>query len=153
MADILESDDFWVDDPVERVYITPPAVNEFSDEDSGDEDTGGLLDNLSGKQLEAEAEAVTVSGRRVETKEKTQDTETDDSDDEDNLPLSYFVKKKLAKPDLRWIKNKDIDETDTIFPEQNYSNYRDMNAIELLELFLDDEVIHFLVGESNKYAL
>lgn len=151
LADILEADDFWEDDPVDTVYITPPQVNDFSDEDSGEEDAAGMVDNLSKKQLEAEAEAVTVSGRRIES--ENIDPETDNSDDEDYLPLSNFVKKKPMKQDLRWIKNRDIHETNTVFPEQNYSNYRNMNAIELLELFLDDEVINFLVDESNKYAL
>lgn len=172
MADILESEEFWDNDPVDRVYITPPEPNYFSDEDSGDEDTGGLLDNLSSKQLQAEAEAVTVSGRRVdsegmeeiESAEKTENMEEiknleEISDEEDNLPLSYFTKKKPQVSNKQrnttflWTKNQDLDKSDTLFPEKNCSTYRNMNAVNLFELFFDDEIINFLVEESNKYAL
>ena len=39
------------------VYISPPTDPACSDEDSGDEDTGGDYNNLSSKQLESEAVA------------------------------------------------------------------------------------------------
>ena len=37
------------------VFITPPG-GDLTDEDSSDEDGGGMLDNLSSRQLQAEAE-------------------------------------------------------------------------------------------------
>ncbi|KAG5880359.1 hypothetical protein JTB14_025778 [Gonioctena quinquepunctata] len=52
VADMFESEQFWADfenDGIERVYIEPPDDKEESDEDSGDE-SGGLLDNLAGRQ-------------------------------------------------------------------------------------------------------
>ncbi|KAF6217180.1 hypothetical protein GE061_001534 [Apolygus lucorum] len=51
--DLLLADE---DEVLERnIFITPPEPNVFSDEDSGDEDEM-VIDNLSGRQLRAEAE-------------------------------------------------------------------------------------------------
>ena len=41
---------------VTDVFISPPDGNELTDEDLADEDEGGLVDNLMGRQLRAEAE-------------------------------------------------------------------------------------------------
>ena len=41
-------------------FIQPPSDGFDSEEDSGDEDTGSILNNLSGKQLQANAEARVV---------------------------------------------------------------------------------------------
>ncbi len=46
------------DESPELIYIAHPAVNEDSDEYSGEEDCGGLLDNLNSRQLQAPAEVV-----------------------------------------------------------------------------------------------
>ena len=43
------------------VFIQPPSDGFDSEGDSGDEDTGGSVNNLSGKQLQANAEAIVVS--------------------------------------------------------------------------------------------
>ena len=56
---MLEEDEFQTAD----IFILPPEDATKSDEDSGPEDDDGHIDNLSGNQLRAEAEAtVTVSG-------------------------------------------------------------------------------------------
>ena len=48
------------------IFIEPPENALNSDEDSGDEDAGGTLDNLSGNQLRASAEAtVRAKGERI----------------------------------------------------------------------------------------
>ncbi|KAJ8953386.1 hypothetical protein NQ318_023503 [Aromia moschata] len=41
---------------VQEIFIESPDANVFTDEDSGDEEKGGLVDNLSGQQLLAGAE-------------------------------------------------------------------------------------------------
>ena len=46
------------------VFITPPG-GDLTDEDSGDEDGGGMLDNLSSRQFQDEAE-VCVKTRQGE---------------------------------------------------------------------------------------
>ncbi|KAJ4450058.1 hypothetical protein ANN_01465, partial [Periplaneta americana] len=45
--------------------IEPPEVHDQCDEDSADEDNGGLVDNLTGQQLRAPAESVLISGERI----------------------------------------------------------------------------------------
>lgn len=61
VAIIEEMDD---EDDFEGIYIEPPNGN-ISDEDSAEEDEGGLIDNLSSKQLQANAELVLSKGRRI----------------------------------------------------------------------------------------
>ena len=46
------------------IYIEPPDDN-ITDEDFGDEDGGGYIKNLSGKQLLAPSEAVSSSDRQI----------------------------------------------------------------------------------------
>ncbi|KAH7951584.1 hypothetical protein HPB52_010445 [Rhipicephalus sanguineus] len=41
------------DEDVSAIYIEPPEVTIYSDEDSADEDSGGLIENLSSRQLRA----------------------------------------------------------------------------------------------------
>ncbi|XP_068237426.1 uncharacterized protein [Palaemon carinicauda] len=59
ILDILEEEE---KDPV-AIFITPPEVKEDSDEDSAEEDDGGLASNLNSNQLRASAEAVFHGGR------------------------------------------------------------------------------------------
>ncbi|KAH1000560.1 hypothetical protein HUJ04_012869 [Dendroctonus ponderosae] len=78
MADILENEDFWADNPIEKLFITPPEVKDFSDENSGDENTGGMLDNFSRNQLEAEAEEGNYSTYRDMNAEQLKELVSDD---------------------------------------------------------------------------
>lgn len=41
---------------LQNIFIEPPEVSQLTDEDSGDEDGGGLIDNISGKLLTTPAE-------------------------------------------------------------------------------------------------
>jgi len=45
-----------VSDFSRNIYIEPPEVNILTDEDSGDEDGAGAIDNLTGRHLLAPAE-------------------------------------------------------------------------------------------------
>ena len=49
----------------DELYIAPPDVHEESDCDSADLDQEGLSDNLSGRQLQSEAECVLTNGNRL----------------------------------------------------------------------------------------
>lgn len=69
------------------VYITPPENADVSDEDSGDEDEPGVIDNLSANQLRAEAVAVIDRGSGVETVGEMIDSD-ESSDDEEAGPSS-----------------------------------------------------------------
>lgn len=63
-----------------NIYIQPPDNSNDTDEDSGSEDNGGSLDNLTGRQLRAEAEATIFSLDHQKT--VIGDTDTDVSDSE-----------------------------------------------------------------------
>lgn len=161
IADMFETEEFWEEfsnDHVDRLYIEPPEHRDESDEDSGDE-SGGLLDNLSGRQLQAAAEVVLQSGQRIGNDDFDEDNSelasqgNDNFDEEDNVPLSTFVKKKPIS--INWLKDSDLPDmtTQQIFPQANFSNYRDKSAVEIFELFSNDDVIQLLIEESNRYAL
>ncbi|KAI4465056.1 hypothetical protein MML48_3g00011870 [Holotrichia oblita] len=48
------------------IYMEPPEANTLTDKDSGDEDDGGLADNLSRNQLQARAEIIVQNNNDVE---------------------------------------------------------------------------------------
>ena len=57
VLDMIDADDYTAAD----IFITPPDVSELTDEDSGEEDGSGLVDNLNRNMLNVEAEAVIVN--------------------------------------------------------------------------------------------
>jgi len=59
---------------IDRIYIEPPEATVLTDEDSADEDTGGLIDNLTGRQLWAGAHVVFADRSTVD------DVASDDDD-------------------------------------------------------------------------
>lgn len=151
VADIFETEEFWQDletnEHVQSVYIEPPENRMLSDEDSADEDSGGLLDNLSGKQLLANAEVVMDSGRRLGNFDDLDEGE----DIPDDVPVSLLFKK--IDGNFEWVKHADLlCKEDTFFPQHDTSEYRNLTPVQVFELFLTDEITDFLTEESNKYA-
>lgn len=108
MTDILESEQFWEDDAIDHIYIEPPDNNL----QSADVADGGLIDNLTSRQIQAAAEAVFSSGRRLGVEQW---------DNEDDLPLSSFATKPL---EWNLKKQGDLYVTGDMFPESDYSKYR-----------------------------
>ena len=77
----MEDDDLTAN--TDRVFIEPPEPHYETDEDSADEDTGGLIDNLSGRQLRANTEIKLLNNDRI--------GEVDETDDHSHqLPLIYL---------------------------------------------------------------
>lgn len=122
-----------------------------------------MLDNLSGRQLQAGAEVIFQSGQRIGC-DDFDETETtpqannvnkipdDHFDSEDDLPLSTFV--NFRPSTFTWLKDDDLLQCNPhVFPEKNFSKYRSLSAIEVFELFANYEVIKLLVEENNRYAL
>ncbi|KAK8787485.1 hypothetical protein V5799_022738, partial [Amblyomma americanum] len=152
IAKILEEED----DDVSAIYIEPPEASTYSDEDSADEDSGGLIDNLSGRQLRAGAETVFTDGRRIGG------CDSDDDDDDhggqgdgaSNTSSPAGDAGVSAKLPLtsKWKKG-DLQKSPAIFPDPNFSSYRDFFAVELFELFFDEAVVELLVEQTRKYAL
>ncbi len=65
---------------IQNIFIEPPDVNLYSDEDSGDEDGGGLVDNLSARQLQAPAQAVLANGLVLGEDDKDEEEEDGEED-------------------------------------------------------------------------
>ena len=72
MVAIVENGEF-----VEADVCIKPTGGDLTDEDSGDEDGGGFLDNLSSHQLQAEAEVYvkTRQGESFRTESSLEDPE------------------------------------------------------------------------------
>lgn len=64
---------------MQKVYIKPNNTGVLTDEDSADEDVIGLIDNLSGRQLTGNAEAILHDGRRTTENDETQLTGNDEA--------------------------------------------------------------------------
>lgn len=196
-----------------NVYIAPPEPSELTDEDSADEDNGGLLDNLSGRQLVSDAEIrftnnyekvlpsyndtfheeyyTSVSTTPVICGNIASDIRPTTSSCEETAyggnvgnteldvnivntstyeKMKYNVidalfsekqtemeakKKKKKKAHLNkktWIEG-DIEAPKAIFPTADFSQYKDLSAVDLFELFFDDDLFDMIVQESNNYAL
>lgn len=72
IARLEEDNDFTT----AAIYVSPPD-NAGSDADSGDEDAGGTIDNLSGAQLRARAEmTVEINGEIHRTEDEIDSDET-----------------------------------------------------------------------------
>lgn len=143
------SDDIDVTD----IFIEPPDCGILSDEDSGEEDGGGLIDNLPGSQLRAGAELKFSDGNRIGGCCELQENE-------DVSPLSEDVSRIMSvenfqRPnlqDIEWIQG-DFFLNQQVFRKTSYTNYEDTTPVELFEKFLDDTIMNLLIEQSRKYAL
>lgn len=115
----------------DTLFIAPPDPVLLSDEDSGDEDTGGTTDNLNARQLTAQAEIRYNDDR-------------DDRVEFEAIP---------TKTPRTWYSGHFEGNLDRFPDNFNYNKYKDFSLVELFELFIDDEIIDLLVSESNRYAL
>ncbi|KAI4465128.1 geranylgeranyl pyrophosphate synthase [Holotrichia oblita] len=120
----------YVDDiDVHEIYIEPPDANILTNEDSGEEDGGGLLDNVSGRQLLLNAELVFRSAVTV-----------DEAEPEDILVRpsngsgrnNVFLRPGLEK--ITWIQG-DFDGKTRSFSESDYSKYEKYVIATLLKHF------------------
>ncbi|KAJ8939627.1 hypothetical protein NQ314_011069, partial [Rhamnusium bicolor] len=78
---------------IEEIYVEPPEVSSLTDEDSGDEDIGGTLDNLSGRQLRSAAEIVLKDNTRISCQEDIAPLEKRKLE-VDQIPQQHTEKKK-----------------------------------------------------------
>lgn len=152
IARILEEDD----EDVSAIYIEPPEATINSDEDSTDEDSGGLIGNLSSRQLRAGAETVLAGGRRIGGCDSDEDEAECEEQSNESPNGSSCVEEKSADANLssstKW-KNNDLVKSSAIFPDPNFTAYRDLSPVELFELFFNESVIDLLVEQTRSYAL
>lgn len=158
------------DTEVAEVFIEPPESHELTDEDSADEDEGGLADNLSSRQLTAGAEIRFTNSRRVGGiaddlnsdlhNEIAADTSSNDDLMEENMSTSNTeqtnknelkLHKVPANPE--YCNNADLLFTEHYFPKDNYAMYKNMTHCELFELFFTDELLQLISQQTTTYAL
>ena len=91
---------------MEEIFIEPPAAGEETGEDSADEDniSGGKMNNLFGKQLQADAEAVLWSGKRIGC-HNSEDEQPNNYEASDRQYMPKKKKKIKTIPTLRKIRH------------------------------------------------
>ncbi|XP_037095179.1 piggyBac transposable element-derived protein 3-like [Syngnathus acus] len=143
VLDAIEDDDAVVD----KIFIAPPVVSVESDEDTGEEDGGGTLDNLSGRQLSAPAVVVLADGRVI--------GDDDGDTEEEEEPQQASTSKKRSQKDAldyKWTNSKT---RLTKFPDARPLAVPTIvvgkSAVQKLDFFLSDVYPH-LVRETIKYA-
>ena len=157
----------------EDIFIEPPAVHILTDEDSGDEDGGGTIDNLAGRQLQVPVELRLENNIRIgefsviETSNVSSSTPSSSTSRSSKKSATssyistsidkFIIKmknglKKRIKPVPLWIDD-DFDDRVSEFPNPNYGHLFNMTSLELLELFFTNDIIDLLVEETKKYSL
>ena len=134
--------------PVDKIYIEPPE-GALTDEDSGDEDGGGLIDNLSKNQLRATAELVVIA--QDDSENNIEDIRVDATDLNSAVLAPTPLAQKIDLALSNWIQG-DIEPGVKQFPLSYYENFKSLIPTELFELFFDDILISFLVTETERYA-
>ncbi|KAG5873081.1 hypothetical protein JTB14_010497 [Gonioctena quinquepunctata] len=120
--------------------IEPPDSNVLTYEDSGEEDEGGTIDNLNRQQLSAHVEV------RIHDGEENNQIEA-------AACTTQNIAERLGKIQISWIDG-DLIPSPREFPKQSnrFSNVH-LSPVEMFEKFIDDQIVEFLVDQSNKYAL
>lgn len=149
-------------DYADEIFIEPPENHVLTDEDSGDEDGAGTLDNLTGRQLRSNVEIKFLDSRRISTKlesnsptcsKSNTQTVTNTGSSKEGREFAMPDKKSDRKDDVQWITNGDlINNNSRSFTASNYSQYCEMTCLQIFEQFIDDDIINLLVSESSKYA-
>lgn len=166
---ILENEN--IANEVDEIFIEPPESNIETDEDSADENEGGMVHNLTGRQLRAPVEIKLTDNTRMgnnsiepmtvpeehlpstaEVIHEVSQSQTDQS--EQNVQPNYiWINDRLGKKlDCCWIEG-DLETGRHSFPEANYFQYESLSCVDIFEMFFDNEIIEYLVEESQKYAI
>ena len=114
------------------VTIVPPdnACGEVTDEDSGDEDGGGTINNLPGSMLRSEVPILECDDDEPPTKKSKSSRKRIKKDIESKIPTW----EPTENSHLQQLREKELDPKD------------------YFELFFDDALISLIVNKSNLYA-
>ncbi|KAK9712116.1 Transposase IS4 [Popillia japonica] len=134
-------------DDIDEIYIEPPDAAILTDEDSGEEDGGGVIDNLSGAQLRAPAEVILHNNERIGGDDQLLNAE-DKIVVQNNSSQPLLV--QLEKPN--WCQG-DLQPPNSNFQAGTYVQYKHLTPTQFFEKFIDDDVIQLLLEETSKYAL
>lgn len=92
---------------VEEIYVESPEVSSLTDEDLCDEDSGGTLDNLTGRQLLSHAELVLNNNNRISCQEDIIRPDKNNSEI-DQTPEQHIEKTKIKIQARRKLHLKDL---------------------------------------------
>ena len=151
--DLLEEDD----EEIKNIFIEPPeASNMLTDEDSGDDDGEGEIDNLNGKQLQQPASVLYKSGRVLGGIDPVNEDGASCSNVGKKRKLTKGIKVKKTtenknQSEVEW-DDSDLSDLHLPIPEPYYSKYSSMSPVDIFECFLSTDVISMLVQGSGKYA-
>ncbi|KAJ8970559.1 hypothetical protein NQ314_001161 [Rhamnusium bicolor] len=153
LAEALEI--VYNDDIEGNIFVEPPDPNVDTDEDSGDEDAGGLVDNLTSRQLRAGVEIRLANNKRIgvnhdDTQPQIEDVGSIISEEAKSWIAQRIAEKSRDEP--QWISG-DFEESVSTFPKPNYSKYQEMSITDIFEQFVNQRFIEHLVDESRRYAL
>ena len=151
---------------IDYITIEPPDAGLLTDEDEADEDTGGLVSDLTGNQLRAPAIAVTVDGDILETHSDTRSKRKCTARGAGVKRKSSALhspgqsgdgnKGKKSKP--KSLSNEFKAQTDlprietNIFPNQDFSQFRDLSPYQCFHLFWNNDLIEFIKSQTIAYA-
>lgn len=140
---------------VSEIYIEPPDAGIITDEDSGEEDGGGLIDNLPDSQLRAKAEIKLADDQRIgdfDTMPGSAFSEpmaSTSSAPSQGVPIDFQT---IEPNTIEWITG-DLEAACTSFPDGSYKKYQNCTPVQIFEKIFDNNMIDFLVTESQRYAL
>lgn len=142
---------------VREIFLEPPDSNVLTDEDSAEEDEGGMIDNLNRQQLSAHIE-MKLHNTKIES-DNEQVIQTDAvtqveevTEIEETTGVSYNIPERPGKVKITWADG-DLFPAPKEFPKSDRLRYVNLSPVELFEKFIDDEIVQYIVNESNKYAL
>uniref|UniRef100_A0A6P7GD37 Uncharacterized protein LOC114340751 n=1 Tax=Diabrotica virgifera virgifera TaxID=50390 RepID=A0A6P7GD37_DIAVI len=93
------------------IFVEPPDTNVDTDEDSGDEDGGGLVDNLLSRQLRTGAKIRLPNNERIGLKEDyIQNEDIPGRDHNFDSEVKNWISDRLLEPrnQPQWLKGADL---------------------------------------------
>lgn len=154
---------------VDEMFVEPPEANVETDEDSADEDEGGMFHNLTGRQLRAPVEIKLLNNERVggnyddlaDQQQNASSMAVDESSpsappsaDRAQQPVveDEWINQHLEKKMESMWTDGDLQAGFRFFPTAVYQRFENMSCVEIFETFFDSEVVQYLLDETKKYA-
>lgn len=141
------------DGPIsDTIYIAPPDPAMNSDEDSGDDDGGGEVDNLTTRQLTAEAEIRYHDARDEVFEDTVGGISTSEASDTIVIDNNFSFDGIPSSIPKTWYSGS-IENNLPRFPHFDHNKYKNFTLVELFDLFMDDDIFEMFTVESNRYAV
>jgi DNA excision repair protein ERCC-6 len=169
---LLECDD---DVELEEIYIEPPEVAVNSDVDSGNEDGGGTINNLSRNQLLSRAEIRFVGQDPIDdaldfqnqfdeqhllasSMENVIEIPLEDVlvvDNEVSLQTNTPLQENCRhrRTPRKWTAGTISGKNMNPFPEHNYFDFTGKSEVDIFESMITDDIIDLFVEKTNNFSM